>query len=165
MQSTATTSPGQIVTGPVGSLGRSVLATMGYAGGVTLMGMAALGAMLWPVSGRDQAPAPGFVKTLMHQLFWMLTTGFPLVGIVHIAMGSFLSLQAYYGSTFVDGTGAVVGVGLLRNLGGMMSGLTFAGILSARMVPETPYSVATHGVVRRRAARFREGVKQRKTAR
>ena len=71
----------------------------------------------------------------MHQLFWMLITGIPLVGIVHIAMGSFLSLQAYYGSTFVDGTGAVVGVGLLRNLGAMMSGLTFAGILAARMVP------------------------------
>ena len=48
----------------------------------------------------------------------MLAFGFPLVGLVHIAMGSFLALQAYYGSTFVDGTGAVVGVGLLRNLGG-----------------------------------------------
>ena len=55
---------------------------------------------------------------------------------MHVAMGSFLSLQAYYGSTFVDGTGAVVGVGLLRNLGGMMTGLIFAGILSARMIPE-----------------------------
>ena len=62
--------------------------------------------------------APGFMKTLMHQLFWMLVMGIPLVGLVHIAVGSFLSLQAYYGSTFVDGTGAVVGVGLLRNLGG-----------------------------------------------
>ena len=72
----------------------------------------------------------------MHQLFWMLVTGLPLVGLVHIAMGSFLSLQAYYGSTFVDGTGAVVGVGLLRNLGGLMTGLTFAGILAARMIPE-----------------------------
>ena len=69
--------------------------------------------------GRDgSTDFPGFWKTLMHQLFWMLVMGFPLVGLVHIAMGSFLSLQAYYGSTFVDGTGAVVGVGLLRNLGG-----------------------------------------------
>ncbi len=55
---------------------------------------------------------------------------------VHIALGSFLSLQAYYGSTFVDGTGAVVGVGLLRNLGGLMTGLTFAGIIAGRMIPE-----------------------------
>ena len=43
MHSTATASPAQIVFGPVGTLGRSVLAIMGYAGGVTLMGMAALG--------------------------------------------------------------------------------------------------------------------------
>jgi phospholipid/cholesterol/gamma-HCH transport system permease protein len=136
VHSTATASPAQLFFGPVGTLGRSVLAIMGYAGGVTLMGMAALGAFLWPLPSRDQAPAPGFLKTLMHQLFWMLFAGFPLVGLVHIAMGSFLSLQAYYGSTFVDGTGAVVGVGLLRNLGGMMTGLTFAGILAARMVPE-----------------------------
>ncbi len=66
----------------------------------------------------------------------MLAMGIPMVAMVHIAVGSFLSLQAYYGSTFVDGTGAVVGVGLLRNLGGLMTGLTLAGILAARMVPE-----------------------------
>jgi phospholipid/cholesterol/gamma-HCH transport system permease protein len=72
----------------------------------------------------------------MHQLFWMLWMGIPLVALVHVAVGSFLALQAYYGSTFVDGTGAVVGVGLLRNLGGIMSGMTFAGILAARMIPE-----------------------------
>jgi phospholipid/cholesterol/gamma-HCH transport system permease protein len=66
----------------------------------------------------------------------MIYMGVPLVGLVHIAIGSFLSLQAYYGSTFVDGTGAVVGVGLLRNLGGIMSGMVFSGILAARMIPE-----------------------------
>ena len=78
----------------------------------------------------------------MHQLFWMLLLGFPLVGLVHIAMGSFLSLQAYYGSTFVDGTGAVVGVGLLRNLGGLMTGMTLSGVLAARMIPELRFSLA-----------------------
>ncbi len=72
----------------------------------------------------------------MQQLFWMIAVGAPIVGMVHIALGSFLSLQAYYGSTFVDGTGAVVGVGLLRNLGGLMTGLIFAGIMAARMIPE-----------------------------
>ncbi len=101
----------------------------------------------------------------MHQLFWMLLLGFPLVGLVHIAMGSFLSLQAYYGSTFVDGTGAVVGVGLLRNLGGLMTGLTLAGILAARMIPGaahpgspserpaavgTPWRIATRAISPRR---------------
>ena len=122
---------------PVGWLGGSVIAMVAYAGGVTLLAFGALGSLLWPPRDRTQAAAaPGFWKTLMHQLFWMLMMGVPLVGLVHVAMGSFLSLQAYYGSTFVDGTGAVVGVGLLRNLGGLMTGLTFAGILSARMVPE-----------------------------
>jgi phospholipid/cholesterol/gamma-HCH transport system permease protein len=73
---------------------------------------------------------------MIHEIFWMLALGLPLVGLVHIAIGSFLSLQAYYGSTFVDGTGAVVGVGLLRNLGGVMTGLTLAGILASRIIPE-----------------------------
>ena len=137
MNTTSTALPSRMISGPVGWLGRSVLAAMGYVGGVTLLAMAALGSTLWPVMSRDHATAaPGFLKTLMHQLFWMLAMGLPLVGMVHVAIGSFLSLQAYYGSTFVDGTGAVVGVGLLRNMGGLMSGLTFAGILAARMIPE-----------------------------
>ena len=113
MYSTSTAPP-RVLLGPVGWLGRSLLAVTAYVGGVTLLGMAALGSILWPRLSRDQsAAAPGFVKTLMHQLYWMLVTGLPLVGMVHIALGSFLSLQAYYGSTFVDGTGGVVGVGLL----------------------------------------------------
>ena len=62
--------------------------------------------------------------------------GCPLVGLVHVAMGSFLSLQAYFGSTFVDGTGAVVGVGLLRNLATLMTGMTLSGLLAGRMIPE-----------------------------
>ena len=137
MHSSSTPLPSRTLLGPVGWLGRSVLEVMSYVGGVTLLAMGAAGSVLRPRLGRDHAAAaPGFLTTLMHQLFWMLVMGLPLVGMVHIAIGSFLSLQAYYGSTFVDGTGAVVGVGLLRNLGGLMTGLTFAGILAARMIPE-----------------------------
>ena len=137
MHSTSTVLPSRTLLGPVGWVGRSVLAVLGYVGGVTLLALGAAGSVLWPRLSRDEeAAAPGFMKTLMHQLFWMLVMGVPLVGLVHIAMGSFLSLQAYYGSTFVEGTGAVVGVGLLRNLGGLMTGMTFAGILAARMIPE-----------------------------
>jgi phospholipid/cholesterol/gamma-HCH transport system permease protein len=135
MHSTSTAPPLPPVLGPVGWLGRLALGITSYVGGVTLLAMAALRSVLWP-RRRDEPDTPGFLKTLMHQLFWMLVTGLPLVGLVHIALGSFLSLQAYYGSTFVDGTGAVVGVGLLRNMGGMMAGLIFSGILSARMIPE-----------------------------
>jgi phospholipid/cholesterol/gamma-HCH transport system permease protein len=108
---------------------------MGYVGGVTILALRATVSLFWPDRAELDA-VPGFGKSLIHELFWMLALGFPLVGLVHIALGSFLSLQAYYGSTFIEGTGAVVGVGLLRNLGGLMTGLTFAGILAARMIPE-----------------------------
>jgi phospholipid/cholesterol/gamma-HCH transport system permease protein len=62
--------------------------------------------------------------------------GIPLVGLVHVGIGSFLSMQAYFGGTFVDGTGAVVGVGLMRNVAALMSGMTFAGLLAARTTPD-----------------------------
>ncbi len=122
--------------GPVAWVGTSAIAGLGYAGGVTLLLLRVAGSLFWPWPARGEETGPGFIKSLMHQLFWMLYMGIPLVGLVHIAIGSFLSLQAYYGSTFVDGTGAVVGVGLLRNLGGIMSGMIFSGILAARMIPE-----------------------------
>jgi phospholipid/cholesterol/gamma-HCH transport system permease protein len=137
MQTTPTALPQPRLLGPAGWVGRTVLATLGYAGGVTILAGAAAASALRPrIKRGSESAAPGFVKTLMNQLGWMLGMGVPLVGLVHIAIGSFLSLQAYYGSTFVEGTGAVVGVGLLRNLGGLMTGMTFAGILAARMIPE-----------------------------
>jgi phospholipid/cholesterol/gamma-HCH transport system permease protein len=120
---------------PVGWVGRTVLTMMSYVGGTVLLSVGALG---WLLRKEKDHPIgrPGFGRTTVRQLSWMLALGFPLVGLVHIAMGSFLALQAYYGSTFIDGTGAVVGVGLLRNLGGMMAGIIFAGVLAARMIPE-----------------------------
>ncbi|MGO9924231.1 MAG: ABC transporter permease [Isosphaeraceae bacterium] len=120
---------------PVRWVGHTALVVMAYTGGLTLLTLGAAVSSLNPF-GRSRAGEPGFVRSMIHEAFWMLAMGLPLVGMVHIAVGSFLSLQAYYGSTFVDGTGAVVGVGLLRNLGGLMTGLTLAGILAARMVPE-----------------------------
>ncbi len=125
---------------PVELIGRGTLAAFGYAGAVALMLLDTVRRSLWPFGG-DSRLEGGFTRVIFHQMAWMLAMGMPLVGMVHIAMGSFLSLQAYYGSTFVDGTGAVVGVGLLRNLGGLMSGLTFAGLLAARMIPETQAAV------------------------
>ncbi len=122
--------------GPVAWVGGSVIDGLGYVGGVTILLVGALGWLIWPWKGRRDERGPGFMRSLLHQLFWMLSMGIPTIGLVHIAVGSFLSLQAYYGSTFVDGTGAVVGVGLLRNLGGIMSGMVFSGILAARMIPE-----------------------------
>jgi phospholipid/cholesterol/gamma-HCH transport system permease protein len=120
---------------PFGWVGRTVLTVISYTGGTVLLSFGALGWLLRKEKDHGHG-LPGFARTTVRQLSWMLALGFPLVGLVHIAMGSFLALQAYYGSTFIDGTGAVVGVGLLRNLGGMMAGIILAGILAARMIPE-----------------------------
>jgi phospholipid/cholesterol/gamma-HCH transport system permease protein len=120
---------------PVAWVGRCVIASASYVGGVVLLAGSAAGAILWANPARTEF-SEGFRRTVVRQLAWMLAYGIPLVALVHIAMGSFLSLQAYYGSTFVDGTGAVVGVGLLRNLGGLMTGMVLSGILAARMIPE-----------------------------
>lgn len=120
---------------PIGWVGRSVIAVISYIGQAALLWLGALGWLLRP--GRARAEGiPGFARTMLRQLSWMLGVGIPIVGLIHMAMGTFLALQAYYGSTFIEGTGAVVGVGLVRNLGGMMSGMAFAGILAARMIPE-----------------------------
>ena len=73
---------------------------------------------------------------LLRQLASILIMGFPLVALVHVGIGSFLSMQAYFGGTFVDGTGAVVGVGLIRNAAPMMAGLTLAGLIGARTTAE-----------------------------
>jgi phospholipid/cholesterol/gamma-HCH transport system permease protein len=137
MDATPSALSSRVINGSVGWLGHSVLAVVGYVGGVTILAATAAGAILWPIQiRRGRSVTPGFFKTLVHQLFWMLVLGIPLVGLTHVAIGSFLSLQGYYGSTFVDGTGAVVGVGLVRNMGALMTGITFAGLLAARMIPE-----------------------------
>ncbi len=62
--------------------------------------------------------------------------GLPMVGLVHVGMGSFLSMQAYFGATFIDGIGPVTGVGLVRNLAPLLTGFILTGLISARYVAE-----------------------------
>src|SRR5271166_513650 len=117
--------------GPIGWVGKSVIGVLSYLGGVAaLMISAAVSLITFP---RDD-DLPGFWTVLKEELWWLLLMGAPLVGLVHVAMGSFLSMQAYFGSTFLDGTGAVVGVGLLRNLATLMTGLTISGLIACRLV-------------------------------
>ena len=118
--------------GPIGWVGKSVIGVLSYLGGVAaLMISAAVSLLTFP---RDD-DLPGFWTVLKEELWWLLLMGAPLVGLVHVAMGSFLSMQAYFGSTFLDGTGAVVGVGLLRNLATLMTGLTLSGLMACRLIP------------------------------
>ena len=72
--------------------------------------MLAAGASVLSFSRDDEVP--GFWTVMKGELGWLLMMGCRWSA-CHVGMGSFLSMQAYFGSTFVDGTGAVVGVGPL----------------------------------------------------
>ncbi len=118
---------------PFGWVGKGCIGILAYLGGVAALMISAL---LSLVTFRRDDEAPRFWPVLKEELWWMLLMGVPLVGLVHVAMGSFLSMQAYFGSTFLDGTGAVVGVGLLRNLATLMTGLTVSGLFACRLITE-----------------------------
>jgi phospholipid/cholesterol/gamma-HCH transport system permease protein len=85
---------------------------------------------------RPDDEAPAYLRALARQLAGLLGMGMALVGLACFGMGSFLALQAYYGGTFVDGTGAVVGVGMIRNAAPMLAGLIMAGLVAARTTSE-----------------------------
>jgi phospholipid/cholesterol/gamma-HCH transport system permease protein len=114
-------------------VGSSVIASLAYLGGLASL---MLSAAVSPLSFSRDGDAPGFWSVMKGELGWLLMMGFPLVGLVHVGMGSFLSMQAYFGSTFVDGTGAVVGVGLLRNVASLVTGMTLSGLIACRIIPD-----------------------------
>jgi phospholipid/cholesterol/gamma-HCH transport system permease protein len=116
---------------PLGWIGRAALAGSAYVGGLTTLTASAAACLIRPADG-----APPFFPALSRQVTWILGMAVPLVAVVHIGLGSFLSMQAYFGGTFVDGTGAVVGVGLIRNVAPMMTGLTLAGLFAAAMTAD-----------------------------
>ena len=123
--------PALALQAPLARIGRWTLAGVAELGQMaTLLGQAARSLV------RPPEAAPPFRPALVQQLATLLAMGLPLVALVHVGMGSFLSLQAYYGGTFVDGTGAVVGVGLIRNVAPMMAGLTMAGLIAVRTTSE-----------------------------
>jgi phospholipid/cholesterol/gamma-HCH transport system permease protein len=116
---------------PLATIGRGALGVAGYLGRLGTLTVSAVRSVVSPVGD-----APPFLPTLVRTTVSILTMGIPLVGLVHVGLGSFLSMQAYFGGTFVDGTGAVVGVGLIRNVAPLMTGLTLAGLLAALFTPE-----------------------------
>jgi phospholipid/cholesterol/gamma-HCH transport system permease protein len=100
-------------------------------GAIGLLGAGAVGAVLRPRPGSRP-----LTRSVVRQASWMLAAGLPLVGLVHVALGSFLAMQAYYGATFVIATGPVVGLGLLRNLSPLVAGWVLAALLAVRTAPE-----------------------------
>jgi phospholipid/cholesterol/gamma-HCH transport system permease protein len=103
---------------------------VGYLGRLAILATLSLGGIF-----RRRGEA-SFVAETTHQLDRLLGTGLPIVGLVHVGMGSFLSMQAYFGATFMDGIGPVTGVGLIRNLAPLLVGFLLAGIVSIRFVGE-----------------------------
>lgn len=120
-----------LIGAPFAWVGRQAHVALSYFGGLGLL----LATSARAAVDRDH-DGPPMLGRVMDELSWMLAMGMPLVALVHAGLGSFLSMQAYFGGTFVDGTGAVVGVGLLRNVAPQMAGLVLAGLLAARIVPE-----------------------------
>ena len=124
-------SPALNLTSPLGWVGRRALGLFAYLGGMAAI-LASAGRSLFRIDEGDEP----ILLSVSGQLAWMISMSLPLVALVHVGMGSFLSMQSYFGGTFVEGTGAVVGVGLLRNVAPMMACLTLAGLLAARVTPE-----------------------------
>ncbi len=116
---------------PLALVGRLALAVISYLGGMgTLLASAVRSLVRPPRTAAPIGPA------IARQLAWLFGAGLPMVALSHIGLGSFLSMQSYYGATFAEGTGAVVGVGLIRNITALMTGLTMAGLLAALVTPE-----------------------------
>ena len=116
---------------PFEAIGRMILNVVHYLGGMGLLGLSAVRAVVRP---KDEPPALGPAVT--RQLDRLIHYGFPLVAIMHVGLGSFLAMQAYFGATFLDGIGPVVGVGLIRNIAPLMSGMVLAGMLAAQYTSE-----------------------------
>jgi phospholipid/cholesterol/gamma-HCH transport system permease protein len=120
----------------------ALVAPLAWVGRWTLAGIVDLGRMATLLGQaarsivRPADEAPPYLRALARQLAGLLVMGMALVGLACFGMGSFLALQAYYGGTFVDGTGAVVGVGMIRNAAPMLAGLIMAGLVAARTTSE-----------------------------
>ncbi len=107
------------------------LDAIGYLGALALLVARAAGACV-----RPRGSAQGLAAATIAQVDRLVVMAAPVVALVHVGMGSFLAMQAYFGATFVDGIGPVVGVGLVRNLAPMLSGFILAALVAALNVAE-----------------------------
>jgi phospholipid/cholesterol/gamma-HCH transport system permease protein len=112
-------------------LGTPVLQGVVYLGGLAMTLGSAFKALVHPPKG-----APALRTALVRQLEWLLGAGLPLVGLVHVGLGSFLAMQAYYGAVFAEAVGPLVMVGLFRNVAPLLSGMILAGLLAARVTAD-----------------------------
>ncbi len=116
---------------PFAFVGGAVLDVIHYLGGFGLLGVSALRSVV-----RPRGDAPPLAPAVARHLDRIFRFGLPLVALVHVGLGSFLAMQAYFGATFLDGIGPVVGVGLVRNVGPLMAAMVLAGLLAALYTSE-----------------------------
>lgn len=100
-------------------------------GGIATLAASAFGSVV----SRERGDAP-LLPAVARQARWMLGMGIPLVGLVHVSFGSFLAMQAYFGATFTEAAGAVVGLGLIRNVAPLLSGFVMAGLIAAKVTSD-----------------------------
>src|SRR5262249_48883820 len=118
-------------------LAGSGLAAVGYLGGLAILGLEAVGSMF---SIRRK---PKLVPAVLRSTDELIGQAFLLIALIHVSFGSFLSMQAYFGPTFTQASGAVVGVGMVRNVAPMLTGFTLAGLLAARIAGSRSDAEAT----------------------
>jgi len=100
-------------------------------GGIAILAFSAVRSVA--VRGPGDAP---LLPAITRQIRWMVGMGIPLVGLVHVSFGSFLAMQAYFGATFTEAAGAVVGLGLIRNVAPLLSGFVLAGLIAAKITTD-----------------------------
>ena len=102
-----------------------------YLGGLGMLAAGSIRAAIWP-----RTPAPGLVASTLRSFDRVLWPGLVLVTFLQASLGAFLAMQAFFSATFRDGSGAVVGLGMLRNLGALVSGWTLAAVAPALFIEE-----------------------------
>jgi phospholipid/cholesterol/gamma-HCH transport system permease protein len=115
----------------VGDLAAMVSVPVAYCGGLGLTTMAALGGLF---TRRGEAPSIlAGIGRCTDRLVW---PGLAIVTLVQASLGGFLAMQAFFGATFREGSGAVVGLGMLRNMGSLVAGWTLAAVCGSLFVRE-----------------------------
>lgn len=123
--------PASPVPAIVGDLASLVAVPVAYLGGLGLTTLAALGGLF---TRRGEAPSIlAGIGRCTDRLVW---PGLAIVTLVQASVGGFLAMQAFFGATFREGSGAVVGLGMLRNMGSLVAGWTVAAIAAMLFVRE-----------------------------
>ncbi len=101
-----------------------------------LGGTASLAVEAMTAPFRRRGDAPPLLGATIRQASWLIAAGFPIVGLTHLSIGSFLAMQSFYGATFSEAAGPVVGLGLIRNVAPLLTGFIVAGLIAAKVTTE-----------------------------